>query len=266
MISPAEMAYFRESAARYVGKKGAIVDLGCWLGATSIALAQGADGNDSVFGFDTFRWEAWMPAHIAHCIYEPGESFLPEARRVVRDHATGRVELIPADLAFYEWTGGLIKILLVDAMKNETVAAQIARTFYPNLPPGALLIHQDFKHYYTSWIHVLQYRLRRYFRFSQSVPGGTVAFELLAPIPPVEIDRAADLATISDEESGVSFRHSMDLVGADERANIAAAHVMHYVHQGRKDTAASVVECYRPLGLLDQGEFPKALDLLRSLA
>jgi hypothetical protein len=203
-----------------------------------------------------------MPAHIPYCLYEPGDSFLPEARRLVREHGGGRVELVQADLELYEWSGGPIKLLLVDAMKNETLAIQIPRIFFPSLIPGSLLIHQDFKHYYTSWIHVLQYRLRQYFRFYRSVPWGTAAFELLAPIPREAVDRATEFTTIPDDETDASFRHSLDLVGPDERANIAAAHVMHYVHLKRKDRASQIVELYGPRGMLNQGEFPQVLSLL----
>lgn len=270
MVSSDEMAFFGESAARYFGGGGAIVDLGCWLGSTSIALAQGIlshgskadNGNEKVFGIDMFQWEAWMPAHIPYCLYEPGDSFLPEARRVVHEHGGGRVELIQADLGFYEWSGGPIKILLVDAMKNENLAIQIPRNFFSSLIPGSLLIHQDFKHYYTSWIHVLQYRLRQYFRFYRSVRWATVAFEVLAPIPREAVDQATDFTTIPDDEADASFRHSLDLIGPDERVNIAAAHVMHYVHLKRKDRASHIVEIYRPLEMLDKGEFPQALNLL----
>ena len=270
MVSSAEAAFYRESAARYVGREGAIVDLGCWLGSTSIALAQGIlshgskadNGNEKVLGFDTFEWEDWMPAHVPYCRYEAGDSFLPEARRVVHEHGGGRVELIQADLRLYEWIGGPIKILLVDAMKNENLAVQIPRMFFPSLVPGSLLIHQDFKHYYTSWIHVLQYRLRQYFRFYRSVRCGTAAFEVLAPIPRPLIDQATEFTTIPEDETDASFRHSLDLVEPDERANIAAAHVMHYVHLKRTDKASRIVELYRPQGFLDKGEFPQALRLL----
>jgi hypothetical protein len=274
MVSSAEMAFYSESAARYFGREGAIIDLGCWLGSTSIALAQGilshgskADNrNEKVFGFDMFQWETWMPAHIPYCLYEAGDSFLPEARRVVREHGGGRIELIQADLGLYQWRGGPIKILLVDAMKNENLAIQIPRNFFPSLIPGGLLIQQDFKHYYTSWIHVLQYRLRQYFRFYRSVPWGTAAFEVLAPIPRQAIDRATEFTMIPDEEIDSSFRHSLSLVGPDDHANIAAAHVMHYVHLKRKDRASRIVELYRPEGLLDKGEFPTALSLLSQTA
>jgi hypothetical protein len=272
MVSPDEIAFFSESAARYAGKQGVIVDLGCWMGSTSIALAQGLlngsamtdNREEKVLGIDRFVWEEWMGcAPIPYGLYHSGDSFLPEARRVARDHGGGVVELIQADLTLYEWKAGPIKILLIDAMKSEKLAGQIARNFYPSLMQGSLLIHQDFKHFYTTWIHLLQYQLREYFRLYRSVTGsGTAAFEVLAPIPREAIDRATDFAKIPDDEIEASFRHSLDLVGPSDGANVAAAHVMHYVHLGRKDRAAETLEIYRPLGLLDRGEFPQVLSCL----
>lgn len=272
MITSDEIAFFKESAARYVGREGAIVDLGCWLGSTSIALAQGIlsrsfTGNnpqEKVLGFDMFIWEQWMPAHVPYCLYHPGETFLPEARRVVRDHGGGTVELIRADLVLYEWTAGPIKILLVDAMKSEKLARQIARSFYSSLITGSLLIHQDFKHFYTSWIHVLQYRLRQYFRFYRSIVGGaTATFEVIAPIPREVVDRATDFASIPDDQIEASFRYSLDLVRSDDYVNVAAAHVMHYVHLGRKNQASETLETYRSLGISEKGEFPNVLSFLK---
>lgn len=274
MVSSDEMAFFRESAARYVGKEGAIVDLGCWLGSTSIALAQGilsrgsgADNlTEKVLGFDRFVWEEWMPAQIPYGIYQPGESFLPEARHVVRDSGGGLVELIQADLTLYEWRAGPIKILLVDAMKNENIARQITTTFFPSLMTGGLLIHQDFKHYYTTWIHVIQYRLRQYFRFDRSVSGSaTAAFEAIAPIPREAIDRATDLVSIREDEVDAAFRHSLDLVGSGDCVNVAAAHVMQYARLGRKDRAFETLEGYRSLAVAANSEFPKVLSYLEQM-
>jgi hypothetical protein len=272
MIMSDEIAFFKESAARYGGREGAIVDLGCWLGSTSIALAQGIlshspNGNnpqEKVLGFDIFVWEEWMPAHIPYCLYHSGDSFLPEARRLARDHGRDAVELIRADLALYEWTAGPIKILLVDAMKSEKLARQIARNFYPSLITGSLLIHQDFKHFYTSWIHILQYRLRQYFRLYRSVVGtGTAAFEVLAPIPREVVDRATDFTRIPEDQIEASFRYSLDLVGSDDYVNVAAAHVMQYVHLGRNNRASETLEMYRSLGISEEGEFLKMLSCLK---
>ena len=49
---------------------------------------------------------------------------------------------------------GPIKILLVDAMKSSELAKAITMNFFPSLLEGVLLIHQDYKHYFTPWIHV----------------------------------------------------------------------------------------------------------------
>ena len=186
------------------------------------------------------------------------------SRRLARDHGGGKVELIRADLTVYEWAGGPIKILLVDAMKSEDLARQIAKNFYPHLTPGSLLIHQDFKHFYTSWIHILQYQFREFFRFYRGVPNsGTVAFEALKPMPREIVDQAIELANLSDDQIEASFRYSIDLVGADDCANVAAAHVMHYVHLGRKDRASEALEIYRRLGISDKGEFSKVTSYLQ---
>ena len=267
MVSASEMAFYCESSARYAGREGKIVDLGCWMGATSIALARGllpqgskdCGSQERVFGFDVFQWEDWMPAKKAYCVYSAGESFLPEARRMIRDYGGGRVDLIKADLRRYKWDGGPIKILLVDAMKSENLAVQIARTFFPSLSPGALLIHQDFKHYFTGWIHLIQYRLRNYFQFDRSVPPGTVAFQVVQSLPPEVIDHATEFVGLLNDEIDSAFRYSLQLVRPEERANIAAAHVMLFVHLKRKDAATQAIESYRPTGMLQTGEFPKAL-------
>jgi hypothetical protein len=272
MVSSAEMDFFGECAARYVGKDGAIVDLGCWFGATSVSLAKGIrsvkgdHSNERVLAFDRFVWEEWMPTQEAYCVYQAGESFLPEARRIALDYGGGFVELIPADLALYEWSAEPIKILLVDAMKSANIAQQIAKTFFPSLRIGSLLIHQDFKHYFTSWIHLLQYRLRQYFQVYRDVLStGTVAFELAAVIPMAAVELATDLNKATDNEIDTSFRYSIDLVGSGEGLNIAAAHVMHYVHLGRKDRALEVFERYRSMGFAEKGEFPKMLNCLNQM-
>lgn len=265
MFTPDENAFFEESAAVSIGKKGAIVDLGCWLGGTSVALARGLGNGERVLGFDLFRWEGWMPAGVAYCLYQPGDSFLPEARRLTRDHGGEKIKLIQADLTTYDWTGGPIKILLVDAMKSETLARQIARSFYPSLNVGGWLIHQDFKHFHTTWIHLLQYGLREYFRLHRIVPtGSTVAFEVAKTIPAEVVERASDFGNLTHEKVDACFRHSLELVGRD--ANVAAAHVMHYIHLGQSERALRTLEGYRLSGLAEDGELAIVANRLKGPA
>ena len=263
MITRSEAEFFSECARGPLPPDGAIVDLGCFMGSTAIALARGLNGSgrrEPVLAYDLFTWAEWMNGSPTHGLYMPGDDFLPEARRYARDHGDGFIQLHKEDLSEYKWDGRPIALLLVDAMKNFDLARQIARTFYPALLPGAVVIHQDFKHYYTSWIHVLQYRLRDHFETIRSVAdGGTVAFRLTIPISAEEAYAKTDLEAISEDEVEEVFQYSIGLVPPDETANVAAAHVMLYHHLGRDERALTPLARYRGLGLDQKGEFPGML-------
>ena len=238
------------------------------MGSTAIALARGvikSGRREEIVAYDLFTWEDYMEMDWCPTlgVFRPGDSFLPEAHRYARDRGGGLVKLHRADLRQYEWDGRPIALLLVDAMKSFDLARQIARSFYPALLPGTVLIHQDFKHYFTSWIHVLRYRLRDRFQFLRSVPDGcTVAFAVASPIPADEARAKSDFGNISDDEAEEAFRYSMGLLPPDQTANIAAAHVMLYHYLGRDDRVRATLAKYRALGLDRQGEFPIALGQL----
>ncbi|MCB0970983.1 MAG: class I SAM-dependent methyltransferase [Acidimicrobiales bacterium] len=241
-----EQTYYAECARQLQDSEGALVDLGCWMGSTCLSLARGLGDSspDKIHAFDRFIWEEWMDEYSDGllCEYRQGESFLPEVRRRTK-HVQDRVLLVEADLTSFAWENGDIKLLLVDAMKSAELTQAIAHSFFPSLGPGALLIHQDFKHYYTSWIHILQYRLRSYCHFTHDVPGaGTVAFTLTDRIPANEIVLATDLAEVSEEEADNAFEYSLDLVDGD--GAVAGAHVMHFVHAREPDKARERLQRY----------------------
>lgn len=260
MISWGEAAYFAECARGPLVPGGSIVDLGCFMGSTAIALAHGvkeAGRRDEVIAYDLFEWAGWMDGVPSYGIYQPGDCFLPEARRYAQEHGGGLVSVHRADLSTFEWDGRPISLLLVDAMKSADLAEQIVRSFYPALLPGAVLLHQDYKHFWTGWIHVVQYRFRDRFRFRGSVPGaGTVAFTVASSISPDEVRTRSDLNSVSDEEIDDAIRYSLDLLPPEEAANVAAAHVMLFHHLGRSEPALARLMKYRTLGLTESGEFP----------
>src|SRR5262245_44725765 len=67
MTSWAERRYFQAYARDDFEGRGELVDLGCWLGATTVALASGLAGNRRrrtarrrVHAFDSFVWRPYM--------------------------------------------------------------------------------------------------------------------------------------------------------------------------------------------------------------
>ncbi len=272
MTTRQELQYYEDCAARLADCPGAIVDLGCWMGATARALARGNLRDSSgrqragrpVHAFDRFLWEPWMDPFLpnVYCDYRDGESFLPEARRRLSD-VSQDVELVQCDLTSYCWQQGPIKILLVDAMKTEELARAITERFFPSLVTGGILAHQDFKHFYTSWLHLIQFRLRDHMRCIHEVrDGGTVAFELLHPVTPDEAILASRFEGIRDDEVDAAFEYSMTLVGPAGRPAIAAAHIMHYVHAARKGRARELLQSYGHLAHPPSADFNQVIALV----
>lgn len=276
MISTEERQFLMKCARLMAGQPGIIVDLGTWLGASSASLAEGVNesglnsekSDNRIITIDRFRWEESMNVHYlsphAHLDYLSGESFLPETRTYLRDYE-GQIELIESDLEEYDWNGGDIKILHVDAMKSEALSRQIAKSFFPSLEMNSILIYQDYKHWYTPWIHLIHFRLEEYFTFMHEVDtGGTVAFRTCNSIPEEVAAMATDFNSFSEEEIEMAFEHSFSITREESAPKIAAAHVMFFVHKDNREKAASWFKTYSERGYAEDSDMVKTLEYLEN--
>ena len=176
MTSNDERIYVYEFTANaYVGA-GEIVDLGCWLGSSTISLAQGlrdnqhiADRDGRIHAMDMFVWQSWMNRlQIVNRMglsgkYAEGESFLPEYENQIAPWAD-LVTTYQCDLEVFQWDGGPIEYLFVDAMKNWTLTDAIVRNFFGSLIPGRSHVHHnDWSGCGNIQVHLLMHRLRDYF-------------------------------------------------------------------------------------------------------
>ncbi len=241
MTTPEERALFTQSVKDVAKLDGEIVDLGCWLGSTTISLAAGLrELNDKgkVHAFDRFMWEPWMDFYSSEhwCDYLPGESFLPETRRRMGDLMPW-VKLVQADLSMYHWEGP-VRLLLVDAMKSWQLTTSIAHEFYPSLVQGALVLHQDYLSFNHPWIPVLQYRLRDYMSYINCVAHGcTATFKLVSDIPPEVLLKATDFSQLTDKEAELAWQWSLEVIGERARVAMACCRIMY--HLGKNDIACS---------------------------
>jgi len=176
---------FVESYARDIfSRVGRIVDLGCWFGATTAALARGlrdsqvTPSKQVVEAYDLFRWEPWMDRH-RHRVedldasFEEGKSFLPEVRQLL-DRYADLVRLDERDLLDAEDPSPEpIEFLFVDAQKSWALGQSIAKAYFPSLIPGtSWVVQQDFVWYDPTIlsVHMLMWHLRDHFEFVHQVP------------------------------------------------------------------------------------------------
>ena len=167
MTTGTEQAWLENYGASAYRGVGEVVDLGCWLGSTTIPLVAGLLKNPSfvetdrkVQAFDLFKWFDWMNESAAGTElwrkYAEGDDFVAEFEKRIANHAS-RIDVRQGDLSAIGWDGGPIEFLLVDAMKGWDLANAIVRDFYPSLIPlQSLVFPHDFGNYFTPWIHLIQ--------------------------------------------------------------------------------------------------------------
>jgi len=245
MTSRSEQDYLYVYSKDFYKGVGEIVELGSFLGATSIPLARGLLQNPSSAGkekkihvYDLFVWSDGMNDAVAGTNlvgrYKAGDKFVDEYRRRTAKYSQ-QIEIHDGDLNVLGWSGGEIAFLLVDAMKSIDLANSIVHNFYGSLIPNeGLVMHQDFAHYYTSWIHLLQWRFRDHFEFEAEIPASSsVVFRYTKQIPDELLKQKTVLESFSDEEVDVAFSYSSGLVSAEKLPHILASKVMYYIHTGR---------------------------------
>jgi hypothetical protein len=276
MTTRSEQQYFENYGANIYTGKGEVVDLGCWLGSTTISVVKGllknpafADSDKKVFAYDAFIWYESMNEPVAGTSlvgkYKEGDSFLEAYKKMTAKYAS-RIEIRAGDLTQIGWNGssdGNIEFLLVDAMKNWELTNAILRDFYPHLIPGeSLVLQQDFAHYFTVWIHLLHWRLRDYFEFAADIPNSSsVVFRNTKKIPGELLQKEYSFADFSDEDVEAAIDYSLSFVSEDKKANIRAAKVMNFIHQERSSDAQKSLE-----NIGDQGTaFKDDLLIVRSM-
>jgi hypothetical protein len=104
------------------------------------------------------------------------------------------------------------------------------------LLPGSLVVHQDFAHAHTPWVHLVQYRLRGSFEPVLDVPNScSLVFRVRRPVADAGVDLG--WGSFDVEEVLDAFAWSRTLVAADKHPRIAAAEAMALHGLGRTDLA-----------------------------
>jgi len=241
---------YHYGSKEYTGN-GALVDLGSWLGSSVIPLAEGLQQNEigkeaKIHTYDAFIWYENMNHSISYYnitnSYAVGQSFRKEFDIQTAAYHNS-IMVHQGDLALALWSAEPIAYMMIDAMKDWELAKHIAFTFYPHLIPNtAIIIHEDFCHHYTSWIHLMHYRLRDYFQPLRVLGNSSgVAFRCIKPIDNIRAIVPEDYIDFSAEEIELAFDYSLGLVSDANKASVLSAKVMAYRHRDDYATAKNIL-------------------------
>lgn len=238
LCSAWEHAWVRRHVEEGFEGRGAIVELGPWMGRITTGILRGLDRNPTartttVHSYDLFAddaIEARLDGLPIQARFRDGESFLPTFLDRI-DHDP-RVVPHVGDILDQRWDGAPIEFLFNDLSKTWDHWNHVRSTFHRHLMVGGTLVEQDWAHAGTPWIHVWHHRHRAHFEALPQVPNaGSVPFRLLAPLPESALV-AEGLDDYGDDEIAEAFDWATSLVDPLRRANVRGAFVHLYTLHG----------------------------------
>lgn len=258
MTKLTERAYFKWHAQEEVTGSGTIIDLGCWLGSTTAALAMGLSANRKpaasstlIHAYDLFVWDPRTAYHVPPTRlgpYSDGDSFRREFELVVR-RWRDRIVVHEGDLEREGWTDGPIELLLVDAMKSWNLTTHILRHFCPSLLPiDGYLIHQYSSHCFTPWIPLVSFRLLDHLRPVRDIPGSeSFVFRLMRPVPSRDLNLTR--SSFDEPEIDQAFQYWLSATPPAMHSGLRTARILlaHYDGDTKRARAMRRSLCERDL-------------------
>lgn len=209
MLSAEERQLYLWLGRDGAGGRGAIVDLGCFLGGSTAHLAEGnrrAARPVAIHAYDRFRVAPGMKKRL---LYDrgiarfAGQDVLPLTTAYLAPWAD-RITLHRGLIERQSWTGEPIAVLVIDAAKSARVADAIARIFFPALVPGGLIVQQDALHAPQPWVLAQMGALAPWCRPVAHAAPTTLVWQVTRPIDAAAL-RAAGTARLSDAALGTAI-------------------------------------------------------------
>jgi hypothetical protein len=252
MISLEERELLYLLAREHWSGAGALIDAGCFLGGSTIALADGLlhrvhpPQRVAIHTYDLFVLDDGSYAGYRSLV---GDLMPGDSTRASFDRSLGArlslVDVHSGDVREQRWTGEPIEILFIDIAKQWSINDHVSREFFPALIPGqSVVIQQDYVHEWTPWLHITMELLGDAFTFVGSVPYCAAIF-----IP---------RRSISRDELPTDLRHALSDAEHLELFDRSASRFT--------DVERDVVECARVYLLSELDRHAEAQELLEGIA
>lgn len=245
MTSAAECRYLYWLASSQLGGKGQFVEIGSWLGRSSLHLAAGLDQAASaarLHCFDGFTWARSDPAK-ADLPLRPGDNFQSYFEANVAPFARF-VTPTRTRIADISWSGAPVEVLFLDAPKKLPEITRCLEVFGPALIPGTSIIAiQDYQYFPAYALAASLYTLRDRLELVHVVlDGSTVAFRVTGAIDLARAKPADwDIARWSPAKIDESWQQILGMLPAPARDRLGPAKALHLYDCGAKAAATAAM-------------------------
>lgn len=190
MISASEQRFLFHMTRDCCADRGAVVEVGTWLGKSTTALAAGLSARNArqkLHCYDRYCWKAFH-SEIADLDLRPGDDFQPAFERFLAPYRD-RMRVTKTDLSEIVWKGGPIELLVLDAPKKASTLRNTLEIFGPALIPGiSKIVFQDYLYFPSYELAACLARLPSIDRTTVVLDGMSVAFDVVAAVAKIDSD------------------------------------------------------------------------------
>jgi hypothetical protein len=250
MTTDAERECYYRIAKEAAGK-GAIVELGAWMGASTAYIAAGIRDSGvrtKAHVYDQFISKAGHVAKVKAFYDKRGIDAVPVGLSFEQfqknlgpllDYVTphqGKIEKIA-------WSRAPIALLVSDAPKRVPAISAVLTEFREALGPGSIMAWQDFCHFPSYEIAACLYRLREHLEFAEAVvPGTTLVFRVKSKWDWREVSEdALALTKWTTADIGCAYAYWRDFVPEEKRHLFECGAAMFLCDIGNCEGAVSIL-------------------------
>ena len=185
MTSESECRYLFWLASSQLTGAGPLVEVGSWLGRSTLHLAAGlrrSGRGGELHCFDGFTWAPSDPGK-SDLPLKPGDNFQSYFEAHVADYSD-LITIHRTRIKKLTWSGQPVEVLFLDAPKKLPEITRCLEAFGPSLIPGRSIIAiQDYLYFPAYALAACMHALRGCLELIHVVlDGSTVAFRVVAPI------------------------------------------------------------------------------------
>ncbi|HXV00331.1 MAG TPA: hypothetical protein VG166_07525 [Caulobacteraceae bacterium] len=250
MMSPNERRFLYGVAAKIYTGRGAIVDAGAFLGASTMSLGMGLRDNPDCAAIlaqrprpiVTYEQAIVRPNLVRtfnkHGIDLPVKSSFEDVLREKIAPVEDMVELKIGDILFETWDAGPIEIIFLDILKTRAIQSHVYREFFPSLKVGSIVIQQDYFMDGAVHIKIIQEYMTEYFDYLGEIHSMAV-FSLKKEIPEALLSLDTHSLPV-DEQMALLDRAKERTVDIDRKYMIELCKIRALSAFGRGDQASAV--------------------------
>jgi len=256
MTTDAERECYYRLAKESAGK-GAIIEFGAWLGASTAYIAaalRDAGATQKVHTFDKFlskRGHIYkVEEHYKKRGMDLSDAPIGDAYEAFRNYLGPLMEFVEphrGEIAHARWGDEPIALIVNDAPKRVPAISAMLKNFRGGIREGTVMAWQDFCHFPSYEIPACLYRLRDHFEFVEAVyPGSTLVFRVKARWGAHDVAQARlDVGTWTPDEIAEAWAYWLD---------------------GRvREEKRQIFRCGQAMFLCDIGKPVEAIEILRQV-